>query len=158
VVNQGAAPSTGASNAGGSIGYYASSSGGQQQRTGVQKSDAEAVTPAGSPASVSASPAAPQITQVMSVPAQPTVQPSPPAVSPTSASDISKLVLVSWLRESGKDEIFVQNTETKELQKITSKPNRNNLRIVEVHPSEDLNNFEAIISNGSEQGPVRFRF
>ena len=53
---------------------------------------------------------------------------------------------------------YVQNTETNDVQKITSEPNLDNFRIVEVHPNADPKLFEAIISNGSQQGPVKFRF
>ena len=68
-----------------------------------------------------------------------------------------KLVLVGWLQDAGKDLIFVQNTETNRVQKITSEPNKDNFRIVEVHPNVNRKLFEAIISNGSEQGLVRCR-
>ena len=97
-------------------------------------------------------------------PVSPAAQPAPAAVQATQAvpqvravgSD--KLVLVSWLNDGGKDIIYVQNTETNEVQKITSEPNRDNFRIVQVHPDADPKEFEAIISNGTEQTPVRFRF
>jgi len=72
-------------------------------------------------------------------------------------SVLDKLVLVSWLDEAGKVVIYVQNTETNEEQKITSEPNNDNFRIVEIHPSADPKLFEAVIANGSEKGPVRFR-
>src|SRR5207245_8185201 len=36
--------------------------------------------------------------------------------------------------------------------------NLDNFRIVELHPNADPKLFEAVISNGSQQGPVRFRF
>jgi hypothetical protein len=86
-----------------------------------------------------------------------TVQPSRPASqAPPGNSD--RYVLVSWLNEGGKDTIYVQDTETNQVQKITSEPNRNNFRIVEVHPNSDPEQFEAIISNGSAQIPVRFRY
>ena len=74
------------------------------------------------------------------------------------AGIFGNLVLVSWLEDAGKDVIYVQNTETNDVQKITSEPNLDNLRIVELHPNADLRLFEAVISNGSQQGPVRFRF
>jgi hypothetical protein len=67
-------------------------------------------------------------------------------------------VLVSWLEEAGKDVIYVQNTETHDVQKITSEPNLDNFRIVELRRNADPKLFEAVISNGSQQGPVRFRF
>jgi hypothetical protein len=74
------------------------------------------------------------------------------------AGVFGNLVLVSWLEDAGKDVIYVQNTETNDVQKITSKPNLDNFRIVAVHQNADPMLFEAIISNGSQQGPVRFRF
>jgi hypothetical protein len=73
------------------------------------------------------------------------------------ASVLDKLVLVSWLDDAGKIAIFVQNTETNDVQKITSEPNKDHFRIVEIHPNPDPKLFEAVISNGSEEGPVRFR-
>jgi hypothetical protein len=72
------------------------------------------------------------------------------------ANVLDKLVLVSWLDDAGKIVIFVQNTETKDVQKITSEPNKDHFRIVEIHPNEDPKLFEAVISNGIEKGPVRF--
>jgi hypothetical protein len=74
------------------------------------------------------------------------------------AGAFGNLVLVSWLENAGKDVIYVQNTETNEVEKITSEPNLDNFRIVELHPNADPKLFEAVISNGSQQGPVRFRF
>lgn len=158
VINQGNSPATGPANAGHSNGYYGSSAAGEQQRINLQKSNEQIGTPGDPP--TSPPPAAPQATQAAVTPAQPAAPATPatPPVSEAHAWDIGKLVLVSWLRDGGKDVIYVQNTETKELRKITSETNKSNLRIVEVHPSEDLKDFEAIISNGREQGPVKFRF
>jgi hypothetical protein len=95
----------------------------------------------------------------------------PPAVQPTQtaakgtqttpqaqAGAFGNLVLVSWLEDAGKDVIYVQNTETNDVQKITSEPNLDNFRIVELHPNADPKLFEAVISNGRQQGSVRFRF
>jgi hypothetical protein len=70
---------------------------------------------------------------------------------------LDKLVLVSWLDDAGKIVIFVQNTETNDVQKVTSEPNKDHFRIVEIHPNPDPKLFEAVISNGNEMGPVRFR-
>ena len=72
-------------------------------------------------------------------------------------SILDKLVLLSWLNEPGQTVIYVQNKETNEVQKITSEPNKDNLRIVEIHPNADPKLFEAVISDGSEQGAVKFR-
>jgi hypothetical protein len=96
--------------------------------------------------------------------AQAPVQAPQPAVQTSQGNSkaqvrgSAKLVLVSWLNDSGKDVIYVQNAETNEVQKITSEPNRDNFRIVEMHPNPDPKESEAIISNGTEQIPVRFRF
>ena len=95
--------------------------------------------------------------------------PSVPQATPTTAQTtrtalqtevgvFGKLVRVSWLNDDGKDVIFVKNIETNDVQQITSQPNIDNLRIVEIHPNADPRQFEAIVSNGSGQGPVRFRF
>jgi hypothetical protein len=73
------------------------------------------------------------------------------------ANVLDKLVLVSWLDDAGKIAIFVQNTETNDVQKVTSEPNKDHFRIVEIHPNSDPNLFEAVISNGTEKGPVKFR-
>jgi hypothetical protein len=77
---------------------------------------------------------------------------------PGSAGVFGNLVLVSWLEEAGKDVIYVQNVATNDIQKITSEPNLDNFRIVELHRNADPKLFEAVISNGNQQGPVRFRF
>ena len=74
------------------------------------------------------------------------------------AGVFGNLVLTSWLEDAGKDVIYVQNTKTNDVQKITSEPNSDHFRIVEVHPNADPKLFEVVISNGSQQGPVRFRF
>jgi hypothetical protein len=71
-------------------------------------------------------------------------------------SVLDKLVLVSWLNDAGKIVIYVQNMETNEVQRITSEPNKDNFRIVEVHPNADPKQFEVVISNGNEKGPVKF--
>jgi hypothetical protein len=93
-------------------------------------------------------------------PAQPaqTATKHVPTTAPTQTGPFSNLVLVSWLQEAGKDVIYVQNTETNDVQKITSEPNLDNFRIVELHPNADPQLVQAVISNGSQQGPVRFRF
>jgi hypothetical protein len=98
-------------------------------------------------------PAAPAVPQATPAPAQTTQA----ALQP-EAGVFGKFVLVSWLDDGGKDVIFVKNIETNDVQRITSQPNIDNLRIVEIHANADPRQFEAIISNGSEQGPVRFRF
>ncbi len=95
-------------------------------------------------------PAVPQPTQTAAKGAQTKPQ--------TQVAAFGNLVLVSWLEDAGKDVIYVQNTETNDVQKITSEPNLDNFRIVELHPNADPKLFEAVISNGVQQGPVRFRF
>jgi hypothetical protein len=71
-------------------------------------------------------------------------------------SVLDKLALVSWLNDAGKIVIYVQNMETNEVQRITSEPNKDNFRIIAVHPNADPKLFEVVISNGTEKGPVKF--
>jgi hypothetical protein len=70
---------------------------------------------------------------------------------------INKLILLSWLDEGGQTAIYVQNTDTNEVQRITSTPNKDNLRIVEIRPNADPKLFEVVISDGNAQGSVKFR-
>jgi hypothetical protein len=95
-------------------------------------------------------------------PVIPQATPVPPQNAKTfvqkGTGPFSKFVVVSYLRDRGKDVVSVKNVETNDVQRITSQPNIDHLRLVEVHPSPDQRQFEAIISNGSDQGPVRFQF
>ena len=91
------------------------------------------------------------------VPADPTALVTSPALQ-TQGGVFDKLVLVSWLNDAGKDVIYVRNTQTNEVQKITSESNAHHFRIVEVHPNADPKLFEAVISDGSKQGPVKFPY
>jgi hypothetical protein len=82
--------------------------------------------------------------------------------APVQSQTFSKLVVVSWLNDGGKDSLFVQDSDTNDVQMITDVPNDKGLRIVEVHAKggEDfqmVRDFEAVISNGSEQGTIKFR-
>jgi hypothetical protein len=79
------------------------------------------------------------------------------AVAQAQPTLFDKLVLVSWLKEGKNDVIFVQNTETNEVQKITREPNSNNLKLMELRPNQDPKLAEAVLSNGTDQGPVKFK-
>jgi len=81
---------------------------------------------------------------------------TPPAPQ-VRTTPFDKLILVSWLNDGGKDVVFVQNTETSEVQKVTNDPNRNNLKLVVIHRNADPKMADAVISNGAEQGSVKFR-
>ena len=80
-----------------------------------------------------------------------------PAATQNGPTPFDKLVLVSWLRDGPKTIVFIQNTDTSEIQKITSEPNGNKLRLVEVHKSIDPSRGDVVLSNGTEEGAVRFR-
>jgi hypothetical protein len=147
VVNQGNPGSADSSSAGHANSNYGTTATEGQQSLAAQKSNEQMGT--GADPSKAVSPG----TQAAAA----TVQ-SAPAVPQVPAGSASKFVLVSWLNFSGKDVLYVKNTQTNEVQKITSEPNRDNFRIVAVHPNEDPQEFEAIISDGSEHIPVRFRF
>jgi hypothetical protein len=79
------------------------------------------------------------------------------ATSQAQPGAFDKLVLVNWQKDAGKDVIFVQNTETNDNQKITTEPNKNNIR-AEIHPNDNPKLVEAVISNGSEKEAVKFPF
>jgi hypothetical protein len=78
--------------------------------------------------------------------------------SQAPAGVFDKLVLVSWLYDAEKDVVLVQDKETNDVQKITSEPNKDNFRILVLHPNADPKLFEVVLSIGSDQGPVKFRF
>jgi hypothetical protein len=156
VINTGnSRPMDSGSNAGYVDRGYISASAGAQQRIAAQDpsektgSQTDPMAPV-APAVLQATPAVPQATPTRAQTSQAAFQPT--------AGVFSKLVLVSWLDDGGKDVIFVRNIETNDVQRVTSQPNIDNLRIVEIRPNADPRQFEAVISNGSEQGPVRFRF
>jgi hypothetical protein len=73
----------------------------------------------------------------------------------TQGGAFANLVLVGWLNDAGNYVIFVQNTETKKLQKVTSEPNKDHFRIIEIRPNADPKLVEAVISNGTDQGTVK---
>jgi hypothetical protein len=119
-----------------------------QQRRALQNSN-ETVGPPADPG-MGAPPRVPQAAQTPSKVTQTSVHPQ--------AGTFGNLVVISWLEDGGKDVIYVQNTETNEIQKITSEPNLDQFRIIELHRNSDPKLFEAVISNGSQEGTVRFRF
>jgi hypothetical protein len=80
-----------------------------------------------------------------------------PAAPQAQHSPFEKLFLTSWLSDGGKDFIFVQDSETNELQRITTVPNHNKLRLLELHSNPNPRLVEAVISNGKEQGTLKFQ-
>src|SRR3984893_9125043 len=127
---------------------YGSTDAAGQQRMVIQDPN-EKIGPRADPRTF-VPPAVPQPAQTAAKGTQKTPQ--------AQAGAFGNLVLVSWLEDAGKDVIYVQNTETNDVQKITSEPNLDNFRIVELHPNADPKLSEAVISNGVQQGPVRFHF
>src|SRR5271166_6079606 len=81
---------------------------------------------------------------------------TPPAQQ-VRTTPFDKLILVSWLNDGVKDIVFVQNTETNEVQKVTNDPNPNNLRLIVIHKDADPKKANVVLSNGAEQGSVKFR-
>jgi hypothetical protein len=73
-------------------------------------------------------------------------------------SAFDNLFLTSWLKDGGKDVIFVQNSETNEAQRITVEANKGNLRLIALHLNPNPRFVEALLSDGKEQGLVKFRF
>jgi len=76
------------------------------------------------------------------------------------ASPFSKLILVNWLHDKGKDIVFVEDTETNEVKKVTKEEGANSdqLRLVEVVPNKNPSLIFAKLTNGREEGVVKFKF
>jgi hypothetical protein len=87
-------------------------------------------------------------------PERPAPVSSPSPGAPAGVFD--NLALVSWFKQDGKDTVLVENTETKDVREITSKPNKDNLRIVEIHPNLNPKLSEVVISNGTDRRAIRF--
>jgi hypothetical protein len=86
--------------------------------------------------------------------------PFAPEAVPTSApqpSPLDGLFLSSWLREDGRDVIFVQNLQTAEVVKITTVPNQDKLRLIRMSLNQDPRLVEAVISDGNERRAIKFR-
>ncbi|HEY0791617.1 MAG TPA: hypothetical protein VGD78_11185 [Chthoniobacterales bacterium] len=81
--------------------------------------------------------------------------PSPAARAQTGT--FGELVLLSWHQEDGKATILVENNETNAMQEITTEANKDNLRVVTIHPNANPKLSEVVISNGVEQGVIKFR-
>jgi hypothetical protein len=76
------------------------------------------------------------------------------------ASPFSKLILVNWLHDKGKDTLFVQDTETNEVTKVTKDDGSNSdrLRLIEIVPNKNPSLIFAKLTNGKEEGIVKFKF
>jgi hypothetical protein len=87
--------------------------------------------------------------------------PFAPVVATTSAplpSALEGFFLSSWLREEGRDVIYVQNLQTNDVVRITTEPNRDKLRLIQMNLSSNPRLMEAVISDGNEQRAIKFRF
>jgi hypothetical protein len=85
--------------------------------------------------------------------------PASSAVPEVRPSAFEKLYLTSWLIDGGKEVICVENSETKEVQRIGSEPNqKNSMRLIAMHPNLNPRLVEAVISDNKEQGTVKFRY
>ncbi|MBV8212140.1 MAG: hypothetical protein JOZ08_02820 [Verrucomicrobia bacterium] len=83
-----------------------------------------------------------------------------PSLGQGPASPFSKLILVNWLHDKGKDILFVQDTETNEVKKVTKDDGANSdrLRLIEVVPNKNPSLIFAKLTNGREEGIVKFKF
>jgi hypothetical protein len=80
------------------------------------------------------------------------------AAPETIRSAFENLYLTSWLDQGGRQVIYVQNSQTNEVQRITPRPNQNNLRLIGIHLNSNPRLVDAVIASGREQGTVKFRF
>jgi len=82
------------------------------------------------------------------------VKPRAPESNP---SPFEKLFLTSWLKNDGKFVIFVQSSDTNEVQRITLEPNQDSWRLIEMHLDPNPALVEAVISSSTKKGVVKFR-
>jgi hypothetical protein len=80
-----------------------------------------------------------------------------PVAQQAQPTVFDKLVLLSWMKAGSKDVVLVQNSENNEVQQVTIEPNANNLRLVEIHANQNPQMVEAVLSDGKEQGSVKFK-
>jgi hypothetical protein len=80
-----------------------------------------------------------------------------PSAPEAEHSVFDKLFLTSWLKDGRKDVVFIQNQETNEVQKITAEANQDNFRLIALQLNPNPHLVEAVLSNGKEQGSVKFR-
>jgi hypothetical protein len=81
-----------------------------------------------------------------------------PATPVAQESIFDKLVLVSWMKTDGKDTVYLRHTDTNAVDKVTADAGPSNLRLIEVHPNPNPRLFEAVISDGTQQKPLKFSF
>jgi len=67
------------------------------------------------------------------------------------------MFLTSWLKDGSREVIFVQNSDTNDVQRITEQPSQNNLHLLELRSNSDPKLVEAVVSDGKEKGIVKFR-
>ena len=83
---------------------------------------------------------------------------STPATAVAQESIFDKLVLVSWMKTDGKDIVYLRHTDTNAVDKVTRDSGPESLRLIEVHPNANPKLFEAVISDGTQQKPLKFSF
>ena len=86
--------------------------------------------------------------------------PFAPVTAPAArahSSPFDKLFLTTWLKDDGKFVIFVQSSDTNEVQRITSEANQDSWRLVEMHLNPNPALVEAIVSTRTQKGAVKFR-
>jgi hypothetical protein len=72
-------------------------------------------------------------------------------------SVFEKLVLESWSEIGSEIVVYVRNTETNVLERVTAIPNANSFRFVALRSNPDVKRVVVILSNGSEDGAVKFK-
>src|SRR5438128_693244 len=76
--------------------------------------------------------------------------PVTPVVAQAQPTLFEKLILLRWLNDGGNDVVFVQNTETNAVQKVTKESNADGLKLVEVHADPDPRKAEVVLLHGAE--------
>ena len=81
----------------------------------------------------------------------------PTAEAQVHTTPFDKIILLSWLEDGPATIVFVEDTDTKEVHKVTTNADANNIRLLTLHKDADPAKAEALLSDGKKQGLVRFR-
>jgi hypothetical protein len=81
-----------------------------------------------------------------------------PGVEEVRPSPFEKLFLASWFKDGERAGVYVQNSDTNESSYISQQPNKDSLRLIALRLNTDPKLVEAVISDGKEEGSIKFKF
>jgi hypothetical protein len=79
------------------------------------------------------------------------------AASKAEPSPFDGMVLVSWLKDGGRNVVFLQTPDGERTERITDQPNQSNLRLVALYADANPKLVKAVVSNGTQEGVISYR-